>query len=198
DDVDACPDVPGLPELKGCPDRDGDGITDALDKCPDVPEDRDGNQDDDGCPETEDRDGDGVMDPDDGCPDIPGPVDNKGCPYGDRDGDGISRADIADGVDACGPTFTLAREQSAARVAPPPWPSVAAPSAGGSRLLGAGPALRFGASRLAVFTPDGDASPGSVTITDGRDHLCAVVVSGAGGRVRSLCYDRTGDRWRAR
>lgn len=89
DDVDACPDVPGLPELKGCPDRDGDGITDALDKCPDVPEDRDGNQDDDGCPETEDRDGDGVMDPDDGCPDIPGPVDNKGCPYGDRDGDGI-------------------------------------------------------------------------------------------------------------
>ena len=33
---DKCPDVAGLASLQGCPDRDGDGITDAEDKCPDV------------------------------------------------------------------------------------------------------------------------------------------------------------------
>ncbi|HEY2370375.1 MAG TPA: hypothetical protein VGH87_28460, partial [Polyangiaceae bacterium] len=32
-------------------DRDGDGVVDDLDKCPDEPEDHDGFQDDDGCPD---------------------------------------------------------------------------------------------------------------------------------------------------
>ena len=58
DDDDACPDTPGLVELQGCPDKDGDGIPDHLDKCPEAPEDFDGNQDEDGCPENEDTDGD--------------------------------------------------------------------------------------------------------------------------------------------
>ncbi|HQW83601.1 MAG TPA: hypothetical protein PK987_04030, partial [Ferruginibacter sp.] len=35
DDVDKCPDVAGLASLQGCPDKDGDGIADADDKCPD-------------------------------------------------------------------------------------------------------------------------------------------------------------------
>lgn len=114
DPDDACPDTPGLPKLAGCPDRDGDGIADGQDRCPDAPEDFDGNEDQDGCPENEDRDGDGlidsedhcpndpgpvanhgcpdkdgdkVLDKDDRCPEIPGPADNGGCPYGDRDGD---------------------------------------------------------------------------------------------------------------
>jgi OmpA-OmpF porin, OOP family len=34
-------------------DRDGDGIKDDVDRCPDVPEDRDGVEDDDGCPEAD-------------------------------------------------------------------------------------------------------------------------------------------------
>ncbi|HEX3477553.1 MAG TPA: hypothetical protein VHT91_21170 [Kofleriaceae bacterium] len=37
------------PPLPG--DRDGDGIKDELDKCPDVPEDKDGFEDEDGCPD---------------------------------------------------------------------------------------------------------------------------------------------------
>ena len=86
--------------LKTCPslapDRDGDGIIDSADKCPDDPEDRDGHDDEDGCPEAEDRDGDRVLDPEDGCPDVPGPIANNGCPYGDSDGDGL-----ADDVDQC-------------------------------------------------------------------------------------------------
>jgi hypothetical protein len=49
---DACPDEPGGPP-DGCPflDSDGDGIPDHLDACPHRPEDLDGVEDDDGCPE---------------------------------------------------------------------------------------------------------------------------------------------------
>ena len=76
-------------------DRDGDGIKDDVDKCPDQPEDFDGFQDEDGCPEP-DNDNDGILDKDDRCPNEPedrdGDQDEDGCPEGsdgDRDGDGI-------------------------------------------------------------------------------------------------------------
>src|SRR6201999_2232569 len=72
-------------------DRDGDGIRDDVDKCPDAPEDFDGFQDEDGCPDP-DNDGDGIPDVDDNCPDIPGDAEHEGCPAGatnDRDVDGI-------------------------------------------------------------------------------------------------------------
>ncbi|MEM9696070.1 MAG: OmpA family protein, partial [Myxococcota bacterium] len=73
-------------------DRDGDGIPDDEDACPDTPEDRDGYEDSDGCPEEDpppepevlDRDRDGVTDVDDKCPDeketINGIDDDDGCP----------------------------------------------------------------------------------------------------------------------
>ncbi len=48
-------------------DRDADGVPDEKDQCPDLPEDRDGVQDADGCPE-DDADGDGILDRDDACP----------------------------------------------------------------------------------------------------------------------------------
>jgi OOP family OmpA-OmpF porin len=43
---DLCPQVPGKPELDGCPDRDGDGIPDREDQCPDQP----GPAENAGCP----------------------------------------------------------------------------------------------------------------------------------------------------
>jgi len=70
---DECPDEKGPRELDGCPDRDGDGVPDYLDRCPD----QKGPKELDGCP---DRDGDGVPDIDDKCPDEPGPAQNDGCP----------------------------------------------------------------------------------------------------------------------
>jgi len=76
-------------------DRDGDGIPDSVDRCPDEPEDFDGFQDDDGCPEP-DNDGDGVPDVVDRCPNTPGPAENAGCPIRDADGDGVP-----DDVDRC-------------------------------------------------------------------------------------------------
>ncbi len=80
-----------LDKAKGClpKDKDGDGIPDDVDKCPEVAEDFDGHDDEDGCPESEDTDGDGIFDPEDACPKEPGPAKNRGCPIGDRDGDGI-------------------------------------------------------------------------------------------------------------
>jgi hypothetical protein len=73
-------------------DKDGDGIPDAIDACPNEPEDKDGFQDDDGCPDP-DNDGDGIPDVDDACPNEPedkdGFQDSDGCPEPDNDGDGI-------------------------------------------------------------------------------------------------------------
>ena len=56
-----------LASLQGCPDRDGDGITDAEDKCPDVP----GLARYQGCP-IPDTDKDGINDEVDKCPTVPG------------------------------------------------------------------------------------------------------------------------------
>ena len=76
----------------GSPDRDRDDITDRLDRCPNEPEDRDGFQDDDGCPDP-DNDGDGILDARDKCPgaaeDRDGFQDDDGCPDPDNDSDGI-------------------------------------------------------------------------------------------------------------
>ncbi len=69
-------------------DRDGDGILDEQDRCPDEPEDIDTFEDEDGCPDP-DNDGDTVLDVADKCPLEPGDPANKGCPILDRDGDGI-------------------------------------------------------------------------------------------------------------
>ena len=89
---------PGL-NPKRISDRDHDGIIDDVDRCPDVPEDKDGFQDSDGCPD-DDNDQDGIPDKLDQCPDQAedkdGFEDTDGCPDPDNDKDGI-----ADKVDKC-------------------------------------------------------------------------------------------------
>ncbi|MFT6184226.1 MAG: outer membrane protein OmpA-like peptidoglycan-associated protein, partial [Flavobacteriales bacterium] len=84
DSEDDCPEIPGLTEFKGCPDTDGDGIRDPEDNCPEIA----GPAENNGCPWT-DQDGDGILDKDDACPDEAGPAENQGCPYSDVDGDGV-------------------------------------------------------------------------------------------------------------
>ena len=70
-------------------DRDGDGILDPDDQCPDDPEDFDGYQDEDGCPDDQDTDGDGQPDSTDTCPVEPEDPDDyqdaDGCPEPDND-----------------------------------------------------------------------------------------------------------------
>jgi outer membrane protein OmpA-like peptidoglycan-associated protein len=97
-------------------DRDGDGIPDDIDQCPDVPEDKDGFEDQDGCPDY-DNDKDGIYDTQDKCPNDPedrdGFQDEDGCPDPDNDKDGIcdpwvakegklaQYAKICKGIDLC-------------------------------------------------------------------------------------------------
>ncbi len=89
DVFDQCPEVAGLPELKGCPDSDNDGIADPDDACAD----KAGPLENEGCPYP-DQDDDGVADKDDLCPTVAGLIELGGCP--DRDGDSIP-----DGDDPC-------------------------------------------------------------------------------------------------
>jgi|GEM_PF-2937499 len=73
-------------------DADNDGIPDRDDKCPRGPEDKDGFEDFDGCPDP-DNDKDGKLDANDKCPneaeDNDGFEDGDGCPDPDNDKDGI-------------------------------------------------------------------------------------------------------------
>lgn len=81
-------------------DRDGDGIVDSLDKCPDNPENYNGFQDEDGCPDDPDTDLDGIPDSLDQCvldpEDKDGYLDDDGCPDVDNDAD-----QILDAKDKC-------------------------------------------------------------------------------------------------
>jgi len=81
-------------------DRDGDGIVDSLDKCPDNPENYNGFQDEDGCPDDPDTDLDGIPDSADQCVLDPEDKDNyldeDGCPDIDNDAD-----QILDAKDKC-------------------------------------------------------------------------------------------------
>lgn len=91
DKVDNCPDQFGLEAYLGCPDTDFDSIPDHVDNCPT----EFGPRLNGGCP-WGDKDEDGLNDFEDQCPDEAGPVENNGCPWGDRDGDGVT-----DNIDAC-------------------------------------------------------------------------------------------------
>ncbi len=79
DKKDRCPDVFGLKEFDGCPDSDLDGVEDALDFCPNVF----GLKQFKGCPDT---DGDGFSDKEDLCPELFGLEQFNGCPDSDNDG----------------------------------------------------------------------------------------------------------------
>ncbi len=97
DKLDKCPKIAGPKENDGCPwpDVDKDGIPDKDDACPNLA----GPASAHGCPDT---DGDGISDQGDNCPTIPGPIASQGCP--DADGDGI-----ADKEDLC-PTLPGSRD----------------------------------------------------------------------------------------
>jgi len=94
------------PKVKAAPvvkDADGDGLPDDVDKCPNEAEDKNGFEDEDGCPDgARDTDGDGIPDMSDKCvneaEDKNNFEDEDGCPDGARDTDGDG---IPDATDKC-------------------------------------------------------------------------------------------------
>ena len=86
DKVDDCPEKPGPSENNGCPwpDTDGDSVLDKDDNCIEEA----GPEENQGCP-WPDTDKDGLLDKDDSCPEEAGPIENKGCPWPDKDGDSV-------------------------------------------------------------------------------------------------------------
>jgi OmpA-OmpF porin, OOP family len=88
----------GIAFIRESSDQDQDNIIDAKDQCMTAPEDVDGYQDADGCPDP-DNDGDGMADAGDKCPNEAevknGFQDEDGCPdeIADRDQDGIPDAE---------------------------------------------------------------------------------------------------------
>lgn len=91
DKEDQCPEQAGPALYNGCPDKDNDGIEDRNDHCPDLA----GTLTYLGCP-VPDRDGDGLNDEADKCPDSSGTAKYNGCPVPDTDADGVN-----DELDAC-------------------------------------------------------------------------------------------------
>jgi len=81
-------------------DRDGDGYLDPQDTCPDEPENYQGFEDHDGCPDDPDTDGDGIVDSKDSCVLSPEDKDNyfdeDGCPDPDNDLDTVLDGDDKD------------------------------------------------------------------------------------------------------
>ena len=114
----------------------------------------------------------------------------------DGDGDGIHRDDVRAGRDPADPPFTLARDHPGVVVGSSPWPGIPDTPPRSGTIGPDSPAVRLGAGRAAVFTSQGRARAGSVLVTDRRDGLCAVVIHGATGRIRVICYDRAARRWR--
>lgn len=87
DNEDKCPNLPGSKQTAGCPDADSDGTVDAKDACPNDA----GPRNTMGCPDT---DQDGIIDAKDKCPNLAGLEAFEGCPDTDSDG-------IPDPYDAC-------------------------------------------------------------------------------------------------
>jgi outer membrane protein OmpA-like peptidoglycan-associated protein len=94
-------------------DQDGDGVPDAVDKCPDDPEDNYDFENQDGCPDL-DNDGDGIAGAKDKCPNDPEDKDEvedeDGCPEKNP------RVVIASSAHAIAPVVFFDKNQSKLRV----------------------------------------------------------------------------------
>jgi len=101
----------------------------------------------------------------------------------DHDRDGVARDDIVSGVDRCkqlAQPLSSRYPQTAVGYVP------GVPSPDGE--IDPSP-LRFGLARMAVFTPTGTASAGTVAVRGPGANQFAVRVSGVTGRTRILRFD---------
>ncbi|MGE3277219.1 MAG: Tfp pilus assembly protein FimT/FimU [Vicinamibacterales bacterium] len=111
----------------------------------------------------------------------------------DGDGDGVRRADVAAGVDPdLDADDALERHWRRVRAGVPR----AVPGLDGSAALAAGAdPVRFGSSRMVVFSPLGGATSGTFYLSSTAGAVMAVRVTGATGRIRVWRLDPGTSRW---
>ncbi len=114
----------------------------------------------------------------------------------DRNGNGLRTAELAAGIDAyaSGPR-RLEGWVSGIRVGLLPDRSVPEAPPGTGILAPGGDPVRFGASDVVSFSPDGRSSSGTLYVTDGREGLCAIVLFGPAVRARVWRWRPEQGRW---
>jgi prepilin-type N-terminal cleavage/methylation domain-containing protein len=114
--------------------------------------------------------------------------------YDDLDGDGVRNDDIKKGIDRrAGPWRPVLPSGTTLRIALPEFP-VRDPETNKYLPPHASP-VRFNASKLCSFGPNGGGTAGSIFLTDGREGVAMVRVTGSTGRVRMIRYDRLSESW---
>ena len=117
--------------------------------------------------------------------------------YQDGDGDGVLTRDIRAGIDPpLGPLKRMAHLGDKVGFGFPPGKAPRDPGNPKRRLNRLDDPIRFNRSDLASFGPMGTSTPGSLYLSDRRDHLAVVRLLGLSGRVRTLVYDRKAEEWR--
>jgi prepilin-type N-terminal cleavage/methylation domain-containing protein len=110
--------------------------------------------------------------------------------YEDGDHDGVRNDDIKKGTDPMVAKPRIVFSQS--QIVTIGLPSFAFKDPDGDTVKSP---VTFNQTALCSFSPIGEATPGSIYITDNDGELWCVRVYGATAKVRALRYDRTKKRW---
>ena len=110
--------------------------------------------------------------------------------YEDGDGDGVRNDDIKKGIDKLIARPRIVFSQS--QIVTIGLPGFPFKDADGDKVKSA---VTFNQTTLCSFSPIGQATPGTIYITDNDGELWCVRVYGATAKIRSLRYDRAKQRW---
>lgn len=113
--------------------------------------------------------------------------------YDDGDRDGVRNDDIRRGIDKLVRAPRSVLPQS--RIITIGLLGIPMKDPDGDRLRIDASPVAFNRSAICSFSPMGEATPGTIYLTDQRHNVWAVRVFGSTARVRMLRYDRGAERW---
>ncbi len=114
--------------------------------------------------------------------------------YEDGNGNGVTTADIRKGVDrlVAGPYWMKGKYPHVTFSFLPGFNGL---DPSGNPIGNLSDPIRFGRGDICTFAADGQASPGSVYLSNGVDRQSVVRVSPASGRIQIFDYDRKKRKW---